>query len=108
MRSEFDPAEHVAGDDAIDIEVDAALPPEHSTGSKGKGRGRGRGAGVDGSAGRGRGRPKWDYTGWEKWLKVDEDVNDPKDIANAKSRMRKAAAKSAFKAKKGQKWLPLV
>ena len=48
---------------------------------------------------------KWDYTGWEKWLKVDEDVNDPKDIANAKSRMRKAAAKSAFKVKKGQKWL---
>ena len=112
MRSEFDPAEHVAGDDAVDIEVGAALPPEHSTGRKGKGRGaarrRGRGAGVDGNTGRGRGIAKWDYTGWEKWLKVDEDVNDPKDIANAKSRMRKAAAKSAFKAKKGQKWFLLV
>ena len=38
----------------------------------------------------------------------DEDVNLPKDVANAKSRMRKAAAKAVFKQRKGSRWLELV
>ena len=119
MRSEFDPAELAQADaQAADGGGEAASPVNLRKG-KGKGaaakaKAKGGGGGDDdggalqqqGGAGRGKGR--WDYTGWEEWLKLEEDVNDPKDIANAKSRMRKAAAKTAFKAKKGTKWLSLI
>ena len=111
MRSEFDPSDFLLaggdeeGGDGAGAEP-AGEPPTVAVQSKGKGRGRN--ASPGGNTGRGRGNAKWDYTGWEKWLTVDEDVNEVKDVANAKSRMRKAAAKSAFKAKKGTRWLLLV
>ena len=109
MRSEFDPGDFLlAGGDEELVDPEPADEPL-TVAVKGRGKGKGkRPSSPAGNTGRGRGNAKWDYTGWEKWLTVDEDVNEVKDVANAKSRMRKAAAKSAFKAKKGTRWLLLV
>ena len=117
MKSELDDRDEVGN--ALCKDLDKLLPPNRQAGDDevpevtGKARGKGKGAGRSGAAagadngptGRGRGNARWDYTGWETWLTKDEDVNLPKDVANAKSRMRKAAAKAVFKARKGSRWL---
>ena len=69
------------------------------------------GTGVPGVKPKGKGklgvgRPgKHNYDGWEAFLTVEEEADDVKAMARAKSRMRKDAAKSAFKGKKGTRWL---
>ena len=107
MKSELDDGEFLDDSDKL-------LPKDKQAGDvddppAGKGRGKGKGAGrsfaADGPTGRGRGNARWDYTGWETWLTKDEDVNLPKDVANAKSRMRKAAAKAVLKQRKGSRWI---
>ena len=113
MKSELDDGDEVGN--ALCKDLDKLLQagddevPEVTGKARGKGKGAGRSgaaAGADnGPTGRGRGNARWDYTGWETWLTKDEDVNLPKDVANAKSRMRKAAAKAVFKARKGSRWL---
>ena len=117
MKSELDDGGEVGN--TLCTDLDKLLPlnrqagydefPEVTGKARSKGKGAGRhsaAAGADnGPTGRGRGNARWDYTGWETWLTKDEDVNLPKDVANAKSRMRKAAAKAVFKARKGSRWL---
>ena len=113
MKSELDDGDEVGN--ALCKDLDKLLPKDKQAGDvddpevAGKGRGKGKGAGrsgaADGPTGRGRGNARWDYTGWETWLTKDEDVNLPKDVANAKSRMRKAAAKAVFKQRKGSRWI---